>query len=114
MATQSGAVLDHTFKAAADLSAKQYFLVKYSAADTVALCGAAADRAFGVLMNKPAATGGKEKARIDREQLQYIRKWAHDHGLEFSDRGRIPNHVMAVYNAMSNRPNGIETPQFTG
>ena len=64
MATQSGAVLDHTFKAAADLSAKQYFLVKYSAADTVALCGAAADRAFGVLMNKPAAAGLAADVRV--------------------------------------------------
>jgi len=64
MATQSGAVMDHTFKAAADLSAKQYFMVKYSAADTVALCSAAADRAIGVLMNKPAVAGQAADVRI--------------------------------------------------
>lgn len=64
MATQSGAVLDHTFKAAADQSAKQYFFLKYSAVDTVALCAAATDRAIGVLMNKPAAAGLAADVRI--------------------------------------------------
>ena len=64
MATQSGAVFDHTFKAAADQSAKQYYFLKYSAADTVAVCSAAADRAIGVLMNKPAAAGQAADVRI--------------------------------------------------
>ena len=64
MATQSGAVFDHSFKAAADQSAKQYYFLKYSAADTVALCAAATDRAIGVLMNKPAAAGQAADVRI--------------------------------------------------
>ena len=64
MATQSGAVFDHTFKAAADQSAKQYYFLKYSAADTVAVCSAAADRVIGVLMNKPNAAGLAADVRI--------------------------------------------------
>ena len=63
---------------------------------------------------KPQQAGGKERAKIDREQLQEIRRWAHAHGLQFSDRGRIPNHVMDVYNALAHRPNGVEVPAFTG
>lgn len=57
MATQSGWGLDQSYKAAADYSAKQYFFMKLSTsvADTVVLCSAAADRVWGVLMNKPAA-----------------------------------------------------------
>jgi hypothetical protein len=64
MTTQSGAVLDHSFKAAADQSAKQYYFLKYSAADTVAVCSAAADRVIGVLMNKPNAAGLAANVRI--------------------------------------------------
>lgn len=41
-----------SFVAAADLSAKQYFLVKISDSNTVALCGDG-DPAVGVLINKP-------------------------------------------------------------
>ena len=52
MATHS--YLDTTSaKAAADLSAKQYYAVKWSAADTVALVAAATDRVAGILVNKP-------------------------------------------------------------
>ena len=40
-------------KAAADLSGKQYYAVKLSAADTVALVAAATDRVAGILVNKP-------------------------------------------------------------
>ena len=64
MTTQSAAVFDHTFKAAADQSAKQYYLVELSAADTVAVCNAAADRVIGVQMNKPAAAGQATDVRI--------------------------------------------------
>ena len=64
MTTQSAAVFDHTFKAAADQSAKQYYLVELSAADTVAVCNAAADRVIGVLMNKPAAAGQAADVRV--------------------------------------------------
>lgn len=47
-----------TFKAGADLSAKQYYAVKYSAADTVILTAAAGTEvnAIGILQNKPADT----------------------------------------------------------
>ena len=64
MTTQSAAVFDHTFKAAADQSTKQYYLVELSAADTVAVCNAAADRVIGVQMNKPAAAGQATDVRV--------------------------------------------------
>lgn len=48
-------VLVQTYKAAGDLSAKQFYFVKLSAADTVDVCSAATDRAIGVLQNKPDA-----------------------------------------------------------
>ena len=50
--SQQVGVLDITFEAAADLSAKQYYLVKMSAADKVNLAGANA-KVIGVLQNKP-------------------------------------------------------------
>jgi hypothetical protein len=40
-------------KAAADLSAKQYYFVKITANDTVNVCSAVTDRPIGVLQNKP-------------------------------------------------------------
>lgn len=52
MATQSHPVLDLSREAAADLSGKQYFAVKLSAA-LMALCGAVTDTAFGILQDKP-------------------------------------------------------------
>ena len=58
MATKSGAIFDHSFKAENDLSAKQYYLVEYSGVDQVDVCDAAADRAIGVLQNEPAANQG--------------------------------------------------------
>lgn len=48
-------VLVQTYKAAGDLSAKQFYFVKLSAADTVDVCSAATDKAVGVLQNKPDA-----------------------------------------------------------
>lgn len=48
-------LLDINMKAASDLSAKQFFLVKQTAADTVDLVGAVTDRALGVLVNAPKA-----------------------------------------------------------
>lgn len=53
MAMHSGNGHDESFKAGADQSAKQFYIVKYSAANTVIICSAAADRAIGVLRNKP-------------------------------------------------------------
>lgn len=46
------------FKASADLSAKQFYLVEHTGtADTVGVCDNAADVPIGVLQNKPAAAG---------------------------------------------------------
>lgn len=42
-------------KAAADYSAKQYYIVKLSADDTVTLASAATDALVGVILNKPKA-----------------------------------------------------------
>lgn len=55
MATKSGHGWDHSFKAENDLSAKQYYFVEYSGVDQVDVCDAAADRAVGILQNKPVA-----------------------------------------------------------
>ena len=46
-------VLGVNFKANADLSAKQFFVVKQTAADVVDLCSAVTDRPIGVLDNAP-------------------------------------------------------------
>jgi hypothetical protein len=51
-------VWDETFKAAADLSTKQYFAVEMTAADTVNVTNAAADRALGILQDKPKTGEG--------------------------------------------------------
>lgn len=53
MATQGAEVLDLSMKAGADLSTKQYYCVKQSAADTAVLCAAATDRTLGIQQNKP-------------------------------------------------------------
>jgi hypothetical protein len=42
-----------TFEAGADLSAKQYYFVKLSAANTVNVCTAITDIPIGILQNKP-------------------------------------------------------------
>jgi hypothetical protein len=55
MATQSAAVLDQSFKAENDLSAKQYHLVELSAEGQVDVCDGATDRVLGALLNKPKA-----------------------------------------------------------
>lgn len=49
-------VFDHSFKAAADLTTKQFYLVKLTAADTVGLGAATSDTCIGVLQNKPNST----------------------------------------------------------
>ena len=46
---------DHSFKAAADLSAKQYYAVKLDSSGKIALCDTAGDQAFGILQDKPGA-----------------------------------------------------------
>lgn len=47
----------YSFLAAADLSTKQYYFVKFTAARTVNLCTAITDLAVGVLQDDPAAAG---------------------------------------------------------
>jgi hypothetical protein len=49
-------------KAAADLSAKQFFLVEITAADTVNVCNAAGDYPVGAIQNKPLAGEAVELA----------------------------------------------------
>lgn len=44
-----------TFEAGADLSAKQYYFVKLSAANTVNVCTAITDIPIGILQNKPGS-----------------------------------------------------------
>ena len=44
-----------TLKAAADLSAKQYHIVKLASATTVNVCSAITDVPIGVLLNNPAS-----------------------------------------------------------
>lgn len=48
-------VFTKAFKAAADLSAKQYYIVKLSGADAVDVCSATTDKPIGVLQNAPAS-----------------------------------------------------------
>lgn len=63
MATESGWAYDESYKAGADLSAKQFFAVELTAADTVGLVNAATDRVLGLLQNKPQA-GQAAEVRI--------------------------------------------------
>lgn len=72
MSTQSIPVYDRSLKAAADLSAKQFFAVKITATDTMNLCAAVTDIGYGILQDKPKSgeTGsarrlGTSKAVVD-------------------------------------------------
>jgi len=73
MATTEQAIASVTYAANADLSAKQYFLVKrHTTAGQCALVAATTDIPIGVLQNKPAAAGraaeivtlGRTKAEV--------------------------------------------------
>lgn len=61
MSTQVGAI-NKTFKSATDLSAKQYYIVKLSALDTVALAAAGTDAVIGTIQNVPVSSGLVEVA----------------------------------------------------
>lgn len=52
-----------TFTASADLSAKQYYIVKMSGDNTVTVCAAVTDVPIGVLQNAPAS-GGQAVVRV--------------------------------------------------
>lgn len=61
-----------TVTASADLSAKQYYIVKMSGDNTVTVCAAVTDVPFGVLQNNPASgeqaivrTFGRSKISAD-------------------------------------------------
>lgn len=54
MATEQN-LFDIGLKAAADYSAKQFYAMKMTTADTATLVSAAADRTIGILQNKPKA-----------------------------------------------------------
>lgn len=56
--------LDITFKAAGDLSNKQYYFMKLSADDTVTTVTAVTDVPCGVLQNKPAAANRGAVVRV--------------------------------------------------
>ena len=60
---QSGFGYDESWIANADLSTKQFFCVKLVAGPKVDLCAAATDRAFGILQNKPSASGRNTAVR---------------------------------------------------
>lgn len=49
--------LDTTRVAGADLSAKQYFFVKLDSSGRVVLCSGATDKPYGILQDKPNASG---------------------------------------------------------
>ena len=53
MALGQSRVWDESFKAGADLSAKQYFLVKLDASADIVLAAAGTDKIKGVLQNDP-------------------------------------------------------------
>ena len=52
-----------TFTASADLSAKQYYIVKMSGDNTVTVCAAVTDVPIGILQNAPAS-GGQAVVRV--------------------------------------------------
>lgn len=64
MANAGGFAWDEPFKAAANLSSKQYYAVEVTAADTVNVCNAATDVVIGVLQNKPEAAGHAARVRV--------------------------------------------------
>lgn len=64
MATDMQLVSDVTFEAAGDLSTKQFYFVKLSAANTVTVCNGATDVPCGILQNKPSAAGRPAVVRM--------------------------------------------------
>ena len=53
---------NRVFGSATDLSLKQFYIVKVSAANTVALASAATDFLVGTIQNKPVSSGSVEVA----------------------------------------------------
>ena len=46
---------------------------------------------------------GQRQPRQTRQDTEAIRRWARDHGYQVSDRGRLPNDVVAAYQAAHGR-----------
>ena len=57
--------MDDSYKAAADLSAKRWYFVKLSAAETVNVTTADTDIPIGILQDKPDTAGDSAKVRIE-------------------------------------------------
>jgi hypothetical protein len=64
MATRAGRFIGDSFKAAADLRTKQYYVVEYTAAETVNVCNAATDVGLGILQNKPNTNEAAEVVMV--------------------------------------------------
>ncbi len=58
---------------------------------------AAVARSAGGARRRPAAPRPGRAAGTDRERTTAIREWARENGHEVSERGRIPNAVIAAY-----------------
>jgi hypothetical protein len=52
---------------------------------------------------RPASGRGRAPARVDRDQNRAIREWAHNKGIDVSDRGRIKQDVVDRYHAEAGR-----------
>lgn len=61
--------LDVTYKAGGDLSTKQYYFVKFSAAKTVVVCTGTTDIPVGVLQNKPESGEAAVVRRFGRTKV---------------------------------------------
>lgn len=57
-------IFQKTFKAAGDLSTKQFYIVKLTAEDTVDVCSGATDVPLGILQNKPDAANKPAEVMI--------------------------------------------------
>jgi hypothetical protein len=60
----------------------------------------------GSRMSRAPASGGSRRRgtqSMDREQNRAIREWARSKGKTISDRGRIPEEIVAEYHASAGR-----------
>lgn len=72
MATESAAIYDESYTPGGDLSTKQYYVMRLTAADTVNVCTGTTQRPWGILQNDPNASmaavvrhAGRSKAVVD-------------------------------------------------
>jgi hypothetical protein len=66
--------------------------------DALAEFVAAARRTTASARRRAAVTASSaRRPAVDREQNQAIREWARKHGMNVSDRGRIPSEVLEAY-----------------